>query len=337
MSAHGLSADRLEWIANRSAQLLQSLKQDACVLGLGVSHLENGAAVIDCGVKASGSLEAGRRITEISQGGMASARLGTTEIAGTVLPELTVDSWLPKVSAYGLQVSIPLSEVDPAIRVSGPILARCSEGRFEARREDLGNSAWGIAVVEAEDLPSERLSDALARRSGLSPADLNLIVVPSNSLAGATQIAGRINECVLFTLEESLGIDCSCISQILASVPVSLSLDIGAGHPVTPDDFIHYLGRVVLSVTSDTGMDWEPVASQLVFRSTSAYGTLFSQLLADAGGVFEDIPGLIDLNKVAQVTVIDSLSGRSFSAGDRNESILLAALRNAETDSKETS
>lgn len=337
MSAHGLSASRLEWIANRSTQLLQGLKQDACVLGLDFSCLENGAVVIDCGVSTVGSLEAGRRIAEISQGGLASAYLGVTEISGTVLPELVVDSYLPSLSAYGLQVSVALSEVDPAMRVSGPILARFSEGRFGERIETPTHEAWGIAVLESNDLPDEQTIHAIARRSGLAPAELVVIVVPSSSLAGAAQIAGRINECILFTMEESLGIDCACVSQILAAVPISLSTNSGANRPVTPDDFIHYLGRVVLSVTAGAPVDWSTVASQLVFRSTEAYGALFSELLEEAGGVFEAIPGLIELNKVAQVTIIDRSTGHAFSAGERGEAMLFGSPQDPQTTPKEVS
>lgn len=336
MSNQVLSVSQRDWIASRSKALLQGLTQDACVLGLDISHLENGATMIDCGVNAPGSLEAGRRITEISQGGMASVHIRTTVISGIVLPELVVDTWVPKLSAYGLQVSVALSEIDPAIRISGPILARFAEGRLDVSREDLFDAAWGIAVVESDQLPNSELADALASRSGLPVANLTLIVVPTKSIAGATQIAGRINESVVFTMEESLGIDCSCVCQLLATIPVALSADVGALSPVTPDDFIHYLGRVTLTIDRDLGMDLGELASQLAFRSTPIYGKLFTELLSAAGDVFEAIPGLIDLNKVAQITVIDQRSGRSFSAGERNESILFGPCRKPETNDKET-
>jgi len=83
-------------------------------------------------------------------------------------------------------------------------------------------------------------------------------------------------------------------------------------------------------------MDLAQLATQLTFRSTSIHGKLFGELLAAAGGVFEAIPGLVDLNKVAQVTVIDQKSGQAFSAGQRDESILFEPHRELPTDSKET-
>ena len=335
MTSQVLSASQRDWIAARSKALLQGLMQDACVLGLDISHLNNGTMIIDCGVNTSGSLEAGRRITEISQGGMTCTHIGTTEISGIVLPELVVDTWVPKLSAYGLQVSVALSEIDPAIRISGPILARFPEGRLDTPRENLLDAAWGISVVESDQLPSSEVADALTHRSGFPTEDLALIVVPTSSVAGVTQIAGRINESVLFTMEESLGIDCSCVSQLLAAVPIALPTDVSAASPVTPDDFIHYLGRVILTINRDLGMDLAELASQLVFRSTPIYGKLFTELLSAAGGVFEAIPGLVNLNKVAQVTVIDQRSGRTFSAGERNEVILFGQHQKQGTDLKE--
>ena len=335
MTSQVLSASQRDWIATRSKALLQGLMQDACVLGLEASRFDNGTMIIDCGVNAPGSLEAGRRITEISQGGMASTHIGVTETSGIVLPELAVDTWLPKLSAYGLQVSVALSEIDPAIRISGPILARFAGGRLDTPRENLLDAAWGIAVVESDQLPSSEVVDALAHRSSLPTEELAVIVVPTSSVAGATQIAGRINESVLFTMEESLGIDCSCVSQLLATVPIALPTDVSAVSPVTPDDFIHYLGRVILTINRDLGMDLAELASQLVFRSTPIYGKLFTELLAAAGGVFEAIPGLIDLNKVAQITVIDQGSGRAFSSGERSESILFSSHQRPEQNAKE--
>jgi methenyltetrahydromethanopterin cyclohydrolase len=336
MSVKTLSMSQRDWIATRSAALLHDLARDACILGLELSHLANGATVIDCGVHVLGSLEAGRRITEISQGGMAAAHIGTANIAGTVLPELTVDSWLPKLSAYGLQVSTALTEIDPAIRISGPILARFAESRLNMRREELASAAWGIAVVESDQLPNLAIADALACLSDLPAGKLTLIVVPTRSVAGVTQIAGRLNESVVFTMEESLGIDCSCVSQLLGTVPIALSSKLGTPYRVTPDDFIHYMGRVSLTIDHAVGMDLAQLAAQLAFDSTPIYGKLFTELLESSGGVFEAIPGLVDLNKVAQVTVIDQTSGSTFSAGERCESILFGPHRKPELNPKES-
>ena len=309
------------WIAERSDRLARDLVRDADVLGLVVSRSPSGATVIDCGIGAPGSWEAGRRIVEICHGGMARAEIGITEIAGVGHPTITVDSWLPERSAYGMQVSIPLIEIYPALRVSGPIAATFDRDRFAAAAA-ASSRAWGIAVLETDRLPDERTLDALAWRGGRSNDELTVIAVPTRSITGATQIAGRINECVLFTMKESLGIDIGCVDHIVGEVAIAAGSALAMAHAPTPDDYIHYAGRVVLTLDAEPGLDVDDLASKLTFRSTPAYGRRFADLLDEAGGVFEAIPGLNDLNKVAHVTVIDRRTGKIASAGARDDALL---------------
>ncbi|MFC2082943.1 methenyltetrahydromethanopterin cyclohydrolase [Candidatus Bipolaricaulota bacterium] len=326
MSRQSGSADQWESIAGRSNGLIQQLLLDASLLGLEISTSTNGATIIDCGIASPGSWEAGRRIVEISQGGAAHAWLGTTEIAGSSLPKITVESWQPALSAYGLQVSVPLIEIDPAMRLSGPILAALepeTTRRLPEMPEDLrGDRAWGIGVLETKRIPTEETIDALAQRSGRTASEMILLAVPTHSISGATQIAGRINECVLFTLQESLGIDANRVSHILGEVPIGPGIGNGNTFPLTSDDYIHYAGRVILTIDTLPGINLAELATNLTFRSTQAYGRPFAELLDEAGGVFEAISGLIDLNKVAQITVIHQRTGETVSAGMRDEALL---------------
>ncbi len=321
-----------DWVVERTSRLVGSLLDDAIPLGLAVSCRELGETVIDCGINVPGSWEAGRRIVEIAQGGMSSANLGMGDLAGFMLPVLTVESWCPDASAYGFQVSIPLDEVDPSIRVSGPILARCTASRLPHGWDTRDIAAdWGIAVVETEAW-DDRIAEALSRRSGIERPNLTVIAVPSGSAAGVTQIAGRINECIVFTLEESLGIPSSSVIHMIGRVPIAPHAG-ASTPPVLPDDLIHYAGSVVLTVESDS-QDLTQLAEQLVFASTSMYGRRFADLLAQADGVFENIPGLADLNKVAQVTLIHARTGRAFSAGVRHEEKLGEWMRASRCDTE---
>ncbi len=308
-----------DWIADRTARLVQSLIRDAWPLGIRVFHGPEGETVVDCGLDATGTWEAGRRVVEITHGGLASATLGVADVCNMVLPSIIVESWRPAYSAFRLQVSAPLDEIDPAIRVSGPILAR-----LRLRSESVppaGGSranAWGVAVVET-DRWDEAIAVALAQRADLRRSDLTLILVPGRSVAGSTQIAGRINECVVFTLEESLGADATSVVHMIGDVPVAPPALRSAD--VLPDDLIHYAGRAVLTIDSERD-HLSPLAEALTFASSPHYGKRFSELLDAAGGVFEAIPGLTDLNKIAQASLIDARTGATFSAGARDETIL---------------
>ncbi len=317
------------WSEQRVPALVGELARDADVLEVVFGIGPGGSRLVDCGVATRGSWEAGRRLAVLSHAGMLKATLGVREVAGLVLPELVCDAWRPAVSTYGLQVSFALTEVDPAIRVSGPIRAAVDGldlGRRSASRRSVRDAAaaWGVAIVESEELPDANVVSAIARRAGLRARDLTLFVVPNRSLAGVAQIAGRLNECVLFTLGQSLRLDPACVVSILGS---TLLAPTGEGAFVTQDDLIHYAGRVTMVVDAPETWNLDDVAHRLTFRSSAAYGQLFADLLAAAGGVFEAIPGVADLNKVAEITIVDRVTGVAATAGAIDEAILTAAWR----------
>lgn len=313
------------WVARRTAELVAGLTADAPPLGVATVRGFGGAMLLDCGVDAPGSWEAGRRIAVLAHGGMMDARLGVTELCGIVLPELIGDSWSPAESAYGLQVSLPLSEVDPAIRISGPIREPIGAVDRPPAWTGGGANPWGTAVVEAPRLPEADVVRAIAERARLSTSDLTLVVVPQASPAGVAQIAGRLNESVLFTWSESLHLNAARVLGILGSVPLCPAGRAGEV-VVTEDDMIHYAGRATVLVDASPADDLDRIAEGLTFESSPARGRLFSTLLAEAGGVFEAIPGIADLNRVAQITLVDRATGRVAAAGRLDERILAEGL-----------
>jgi methenyltetrahydromethanopterin cyclohydrolase len=136
-------------------------------------------------------------------------------------------------------------------------------------------------------------------------------------VAGATQIAGRVNESVIFTLEESLKVDSHKVKHMIGQAPVCpvSQADRSAKRRPYPDDFIHYAGEVLLTLLASPEDDLDRLAHQLTFESTSIYGALFHDLLAAADGTFEKIPDLIHINKPARVTIQDLSTERVAHAG----------------------
>jgi methenyltetrahydromethanopterin cyclohydrolase len=187
-------------MARRCNGLVSTLIERAWEYGLAVQTLPCGATLIDAGVDALGSFEAGRILIEICHGGLANASLGLTDLGGFLLPQVIVESFHPTISTYGLQASYPLSVDEPEIRLSGPI-------RLYLDKAVAMENPAAIAVIESDRLPGNEVALALAERSNLPPRSLTLIVVPGWSVVGAVQIAGRVNESVIFTLEESLKVN----------------------------------------------------------------------------------------------------------------------------------
>jgi len=297
-------------IAHRSGALMRILLDRAWEYGLSVQTLPCKATLIDAGFDALGSFEGGRILVEICHGGLANASLDLTDLDGFTLPQITVESLHPVFSTYGLQASYPLSADEPGIRVSGPIRL-CLGGDSPA------NGALGIGVIESDCLPDDAFALHLAEESGIPPQMLTLIAAPIASVVGATQIAGRVNESVIFTMKESLNVDPHIVKHMVGRAPVC---PVSGGASPTenrpyPDDFIHYAGAALLTVDDfrDDGLD--ELAHRLSFESASIYGRLFCDVLREAGGVFEKIPNLNDINKPAQITINHLSSGRVSRAG----------------------
>jgi methenyltetrahydromethanopterin cyclohydrolase len=311
-------------IAQRSNGLVSALIKRAWEYGLVVQTLPCGATLIDAGVDVLGSFEAGLRLIEICHGGLANASLGLADIGGFLLPQVTVESFHPTISTYGLQASYPLSADEPGIRVSGPI-------RLYLDGTIATENPAAIAVIESDRLIGDEVALALAERSNLPPRSLTLIVVPGWSVAGAVQIAGRVNESVIFTLEESLKVDSRKVVQMIGQAPVCPvgRIDSPEEKRPYPDDFIHYAGEVFFTLLASPADDLERLARLLSFASTSIYGSLFHDTLAAAGGVFEAIPDLIHINKPAQVTIEDLSTGRAARAGVKDVALLTALLGGA--------
>ncbi|HQB81669.1 MAG TPA: methenyltetrahydromethanopterin cyclohydrolase [Bacillota bacterium] len=304
----------------RCRTLLERLWNHREDYGLRFATLGSGAQIVDAGVEVRGSLEAGRLITELCQGGCCTTSLDLTDIGGIVLPRITVQSFFPTFSAYKLQAA---RDVDGKM-VSGPIrlcLETSERGEPNIMIEPV--KACGIAVVQSDDLPSEAWVKSLASQSGLRPPDLTLVVAPILSVAGATQIAGRVNENVIFSMEQSIGSDSTRVKQLIGSSPVApLGKDPNDYNRPFPDDLLHYAGRAYLVLDAKPEEDVQKLADALCFQSTSLYGKFFGTVLEEVNGVFMDIPGLLDINKIAQVTINDLNTGMLYHAGRQEYALL---------------
>ena len=310
----------LSRVEQRCSSLLAKLQEYCEDYGLSIFKLDCGALVIDAGVEARGSFEAGRLITELCHGGLCTTSISLTDIDGIVLPQITVQSFYPTFSAYGLQTAC---EINGKL-ISGPIRLRLENNSFI--KQDITYeqaSSCGIAVVQSDDLPTEAWVKSLADQSLCEPSVLTLIVAPAQSAAGAAQIAGRINENIIFTLEKSIGYDSNKVKQLLGSSPIApLSQDQQGFWRAFPDDFLHYAGQAFLVLDAEPGENVQELAEALCFYSTPIYGRFFGDILEEVDGVFMNIPGLIHINKVAQVTINDINTGTIYSAGKRDVMLL---------------
>jgi methenyltetrahydromethanopterin cyclohydrolase len=302
----------------RAAQpLVARLIDDAARLRLSVERTASGATIVDGGIRAPGSLEAGRRIAEICLAG-----LGRVGIAGgSPFPawpfRVDVAASDPVLACLASQYagwSLSHGEGEGAwfAMASGPGRARAAK---EELFQELGctdvEALWGFFVLETDKAPPEELVARVAADCGLAPSALTFILTPTTSLAGAVQITARVLEVALHKVH-AMGFPLVRLRDGLGTAPLP---------PPSPDfltamgrtnDAILFGGEVQLFVDGpeDEARD---LAEKLPSSASRDYGKPFARIFKDAGFDFYKIDPM--LFSPAKVLVTALATGRTFMAG----------------------
>lgn len=313
---HPSAAPSLNQLA---APLIERLISQADALRLAVSRQANGTRIVDAGIAVPGGVEAGRRIAEICLGGL--GRVAVQPADGVW--SLAVSTAQPVLACLGSQYagwSLSHGEGKDGFFAlgSGP-------GRALAAKEDLfGELGYRDAadsaclVLETGKLPPLPLLDRIAGDCGVAADRLTLILTPTSSLAGATQVVARVLEVALHKAH-FLGFPLEHIVDGMGTAPLC---------PPSPDflaamgrtnDAILFGGDVQLYVAGDDAAA-EDLAQRLPSAASSDYGRPFAEVFKAAGHDFYKIDPL--LFAPARVAVTCLASGRTFRAGRLNAELL---------------
>ena len=175
-----------------------------------------------------------------------------------------------------------------------------------------------MLVLEVDRAPPKIVIDKLLRDCGLAPEALTLILTPTTSLAGTTQVVARVLEVALHKAHE-LGYALGNIVGGAATAPLpSPSLD-GTVAMGRTNDAILYGGRVQLSVRGDDAAARE-LARRLPSRNSRDYGASFADIFKAAGFDFYKIDAALFAPAEVWVSNIDS--GNTWHAGALNMGLL---------------
>lgn len=306
--------------------LVQQLLAQAEALGLKVAHDKRGVCHVDAGLATIGSVQAGLLIGEICLGGLGQVRLqGDAQAAGW--PSwLVVSSAQPVLACLGSQYagwSLAASKEETGARKffslgSGP--ARALAGK-EALFTQLGyrdQADSGVLVLEVDRAVPPVIVDKLLRDCGLAPEQLTLIVTPTTSLAGTTQVVARVLEVALHKAH-TLGFDLGCIVGGTACAPLPAPSPDAVQAMGRTNDAILYGGQVQLQVRGDDAAA-RRLAQQLPSCTAAAFGRPFAELFAEAGYDFYQLdPALF---APAEVWVSNLDSGNTWHAGALDMALL---------------
>lgn len=307
--------------------IFEALVRDAGRLGVQVERDARGVTLVDAGIAAPGSIEAGLRVARLCMGGLGEATLAAAPREGW--PSwLQVRSSRPVLACLASQYAgwslNATKEATGGRRFSalgsGPARAlACKEPLFaELGYRDAGD--FGGLVLEVDRPPPPVIVDKVLADCGLAPGGLGLVMTPTASLAGTTQVVARVLEVALHRAHE-LGFDVRDIVEGNACAPLPSPGADGLDAMARTNDAILYGGQVHLTVTgaADAARD---LAVRLPSGNSADHGRSFGELFAAAGHDFYKLDGA--LFAPAQVWVSHVGSGRTWHAGALRMDLLLA-------------
>ena len=317
---NALSVNRLAW------KLLEELLKCPDFYGVKVERTSERTTIVDAGVRARGGFEAGRLITEICMGGLGKAQICSREYGDLELLSIFVYTDHPAIATLGSQYAgWQVSEEGCFAIGSGPARAlalKPKEVYEEIRYKDECDKA--IVILETQKFPPPKLIDRITKDCRVSPENVAVILTPTTSLAGATQVSGRIVETGVHKLRR-LGMDPNTILYAWGRAPIPPVHPEFAEAMARTNDAILYGGTSCYVLEYD---DDEEKLSEIVKKSPSkaskAYGKPFKETFKEAKYDFYKI----DPNLFAPAIMIvnNRKTGRTFKAGEINTEVLETSL-----------
>jgi methenyltetrahydromethanopterin cyclohydrolase len=314
-----LSVNQMAW------KIAQKLIDNPESYGVTVSKSTAGATIIDAGVKATGGFQAGKKLTELCLGGAGKAQLGFKTYGDLTFPSITVSSDFPAIATLGSQFAgWRIKDGDQIAIGSGPIRALALKPKDIF--EEIGykdESDKAVLTLESNTLPSDVLIEKVTTASNIKAENLIVVVAPTASIAGLTQVAGRVVEVGIHKLR-TLGLSPMVIRYALGYAPIPpLGTDFEVAMART-NDAILYGGTVYLTVDYDDEAKLQSIMQQAPSMASKDYGKPFLQIFREADKDFYKIDH--GLFAPANLTINNEKTGRTFKAGQINSKVLAQSL-----------
>jgi len=299
-----------------------------------VEETATGATLVDAGIEADGGYLAGEVITEICLGGYGMAKVSPIQYGDLVLPSVFVLTDHPAISTLASQFAGWQIKGDGFSAIaSGPARALALKPKHLYEKLNYREeSEVAVLVLETEKRPPEDVIVQIAEKCRVTPKKLFLIMFSTTSLAGATQVSGRIVETGLHKLER-LGIDPLIVKHAWGYAPI-VPLHPNAGESMgRTNDAILYAGVTNYIVDFEDEQKLESIVNQ---APSSA-----SQMLQEARRLAQKNPRFLDIFKEAgfdfykidpnifapAIVAINNLrTGRTFRAGALDVEVMKASL-----------
>jgi methenyltetrahydromethanopterin cyclohydrolase len=201
---------------------------------------------------------------------------------------------------------------------SGPVRAMAGKEELFTELGYADRHDKGVIVLEVDTRPPAPVIEKILKDSGLAPAGLTIILTPTQSLAGTTQVVARVLEVALHKVH-ILGFDPYIVIDGTASAPLPAPGKNFMAAMARTNDAILYGGVAHLLVDCED-VEAQKLSQQLPSSCSRDYGRSFGDLFKAAGYDFYKLDPM--LFAPARAIVSNLRSGKTFSAGSVNGELL---------------
>jgi methenyltetrahydromethanopterin cyclohydrolase len=239
--------------------------------------------IVDAGIAAPGSIEAGLRVGEICLGGFGSVRVRSGAADGWPT-WLEVRSAQPVLACLASQYagwSLSASKEETGGKKffslgSGPARALAAREPLFAELGYRDRAERGVIVLEVDRAPPAVVVQKILRDCALPAQGLTIVLTPTSSAAGTTQVVARVLEVALHKAHE-LGFALHHVVDGVATAPLPSPSPDGVEAMGRTNDAILYGGRVHLSVRGSDDAARE-LAIRLPSRNSKDHGRSFAEI-----------------------------------------------------------
>ncbi len=298
------------------------------ILKAQIIETDIGPVILDLGLKTLGGYLAGEYAIQICLGGQAEVSVGMKSYSPDLtLPTVTVISDSPAIASMGSQFAGWSIDVNGyKAMASGPIriFSKKPKHVFEQLpiKEDFDQT---VIVLETDKYPTDAALRYISERCRISLQNISVVITPTTSIAGATQIAGRSIETAIHKLMD-LGMDITKIISGFGTCPIApidkKNSDLMLGRT---NDMLIYGSDVYLQVDYKNDKELLSYLEKAISSTSTNYGKLFYEIVKEAKGDFYSIDK--SLFAPAKLTVNNIETGKTYSYGKINSDMLLKSIK----------
>lgn len=277
---------------NERAKLVaDELELHADRLRVAVSKVA-GARVIDCGGAVAGSLAAGLAMARVCLGDLADVAYVPCQLPEVGGPAVQVTTDDPVRACLASQYAGWQVSVGKFFAMgSGPMRALAAREDIFQHIPGKESAPCAVGVLEATKHPTEEVIASIVAKLPPVAEHLTLLVAPTSSIAGTTQVVARSVETALHKLHE-LKFD---VTQVVSAYgvaplpPVATDFVQAIGRT---NDAILYGGRVTLWVRADDEI-LAAIGPKVPSNASKDHGAPFAEVFAKYGGDFYKIDPML--------------------------------------------